>query len=271
MLPIECVVRGYLSGSGWKDYRATGTVCGHLLPEGLVESARLPEPIFTPATKATSGHDENITREQAAELVGAELYRGGRAALARAVPLRLGARARARDHHRRHEVRVRRRRRGRAHARRRGAHPRLVPLLAGRRVRARRRAAVVRQAVRARLLRDARLGQDRPGARDPGRPRRRDARPLRRGVRAADRDRVRRLPRRPDGGARDEGHRARAPEGGDPRPAGPGGRGGAAPPRLPHRRMRASAASSTSRWRRPTRPTPAPRSSGCARSCSRTR
>ena len=74
MLPIECVVRGYLSGSGWKDYRATGTVCGHLLPEGLVESARLPEPIFTPATKATSGHDENITREQAAELVGDELY-----------------------------------------------------------------------------------------------------------------------------------------------------------------------------------------------------
>jgi phosphoribosylaminoimidazole-succinocarboxamide synthase len=74
MLPIECVVRGYLSGSGWKDYRATGEVCGHLLPEGLVESARLPEPIFTPATKATSGHDENITREQAAELVGAELF-----------------------------------------------------------------------------------------------------------------------------------------------------------------------------------------------------
>ena len=74
MLPIECVVRGYLSGSGWKDYRANGTVCGHLLPEGLVESARLPEAIFTPATKATSGHDENITREQAAELVGDELY-----------------------------------------------------------------------------------------------------------------------------------------------------------------------------------------------------
>jgi len=74
MLAIECVVRGYLSGSGWKDYRATGTVCGHELPDGLVESARLPEPIFTPATKATSGHDENITREQAAELVGPELF-----------------------------------------------------------------------------------------------------------------------------------------------------------------------------------------------------
>jgi phosphoribosylaminoimidazole-succinocarboxamide synthase len=69
MLPIECVVRGYLSGSGWKDYRATGSVCGHELPGGLRESERLPEPIFTPATKAQSGHDENITRAQAAELV----------------------------------------------------------------------------------------------------------------------------------------------------------------------------------------------------------
>jgi phosphoribosylaminoimidazole-succinocarboxamide synthase len=74
MLPIECVVRGYLSGSGWKDYRATGTVCGHELPAGLAESDRLPEAIFTPATKAQSGHDENITREQAAELVGADRF-----------------------------------------------------------------------------------------------------------------------------------------------------------------------------------------------------
>jgi phosphoribosylaminoimidazole-succinocarboxamide synthase len=73
MLPIECVVRGYLAGSGWKDYLATGVVCGHTLPEGLRESDRLPEPIFTPATKAQTGHDENISREQAAELVGAEL------------------------------------------------------------------------------------------------------------------------------------------------------------------------------------------------------
>jgi phosphoribosylaminoimidazole-succinocarboxamide synthase len=72
MLPIECVVRGYLAGSGWKDYQATGTTSGHALPEGLRESDRLPEPIFTPATKAQIGdHDENITRDQAAELVGA--------------------------------------------------------------------------------------------------------------------------------------------------------------------------------------------------------
>src|SRR5262245_52543894 len=70
MLPIECVIRGYLSGSGWRDYRATGEVCGHRLPEGLRESERLREPIFTPATKTASGHDENITRAQAGALVG---------------------------------------------------------------------------------------------------------------------------------------------------------------------------------------------------------
>ncbi|MFL5911280.1 MAG: phosphoribosylaminoimidazolesuccinocarboxamide synthase, partial [Gaiellaceae bacterium] len=70
MLPLECVVRGYLAGSGWKDYKATGSTSGHALPAGLRESDRLPEPIFTPATKAQTGHDENITREQAAELVG---------------------------------------------------------------------------------------------------------------------------------------------------------------------------------------------------------
>ena len=74
MLPLECVVRGYLSGSGWKDYRATGAVCGHALPDGLVESQQLPEPIFTPSTKATTGHDENIDRERALELTEPELY-----------------------------------------------------------------------------------------------------------------------------------------------------------------------------------------------------
>jgi phosphoribosylaminoimidazole-succinocarboxamide synthase len=75
MLEVECVVRGYLAGSGWKDYGATGEVCGHRLPEGLRESERLPEPIFTPSTKAQTGHDENITRDQAAELVGADRLR----------------------------------------------------------------------------------------------------------------------------------------------------------------------------------------------------
>ena len=70
MLPIECVVRGYLSGSGWKDYQRTGEVCGIRVPSGLSESDRLPEPIFTPATKAQEGHDENIDFDRAAELVG---------------------------------------------------------------------------------------------------------------------------------------------------------------------------------------------------------
>ena len=74
MLPIECVVRGYLAGSGWKDYRATGAVCGHRLPDGMQESDRFPEPIFTPATKAAEGHDENIDEERAAALCGEELY-----------------------------------------------------------------------------------------------------------------------------------------------------------------------------------------------------
>ncbi len=72
-LPIECVVRGYVSGSGWKDYRATGKICGIALPVGLRESDRLPQPIFTPATKAAVGHDENISFEQAASLIGKEL------------------------------------------------------------------------------------------------------------------------------------------------------------------------------------------------------
>jgi phosphoribosylaminoimidazole-succinocarboxamide synthase len=74
MLPIECVVRGYLAGSGWKDYRATGSICGHALPGGLLEGARLPEPIFTPATKAAEGHDENIDEERAASLCGEGRY-----------------------------------------------------------------------------------------------------------------------------------------------------------------------------------------------------
>jgi phosphoribosylaminoimidazole-succinocarboxamide synthase len=72
MIDVECVARGYLSGSGWKEYRQAGTVCGIPLPAGLKESDRLPEPVFTPSTKATTGHDENISFERAAELVGGE-------------------------------------------------------------------------------------------------------------------------------------------------------------------------------------------------------
>jgi phosphoribosylaminoimidazole-succinocarboxamide synthase len=73
MMDIECVARGYLAGSGWKEYRETGRVCGISLPPGLRESERLPEPIFTPSTKAQTGHDENISFERAAEMVGADM------------------------------------------------------------------------------------------------------------------------------------------------------------------------------------------------------
>jgi phosphoribosylaminoimidazole-succinocarboxamide synthase len=79
-LTIECVVRGYLAGSGWKEYKASQTVCGIKLPAGLQESSELPEPIFTPATKAESGHDENISFEQAAGMVGKDIAEQARAA-----------------------------------------------------------------------------------------------------------------------------------------------------------------------------------------------
>jgi phosphoribosylaminoimidazole-succinocarboxamide synthase len=75
MFPVECVVRGYISGSAWKEYSATGQVCGIELPKGLRESDQLPEPVFTPATKATTGHDENVSFSEMARLVGPEVSR----------------------------------------------------------------------------------------------------------------------------------------------------------------------------------------------------
>ena len=90
VLPVECVVRGYLAGSGWKDYQATGSVCGIPLPAGLQQSARLEPPIFTPATKAETGHDENIPFETMAETVGPE-----RAEEARRISLEIYSRARS--------------------------------------------------------------------------------------------------------------------------------------------------------------------------------
>ena len=73
MIPIECIVRGYITGSGWKSYQENGTVCGITLPEGLQESEKLPEPIFTPTTKAAEGHDENISFEEVCNLIGKDL------------------------------------------------------------------------------------------------------------------------------------------------------------------------------------------------------
>lgn len=73
MLPVECVVRGFITGSGWKDYKKSGAVCGHKLPEGLEHCAQFPEPLFTPATKAETGHDENIDFKQMCDIVGVEM------------------------------------------------------------------------------------------------------------------------------------------------------------------------------------------------------
>jgi phosphoribosylaminoimidazole-succinocarboxamide synthase len=78
-LPIEFVVRGYITGSGWSDYTKTGEVCGHRLPEGLRESDRLPSPLLTPATKAVTGHDENISEQRAAEIIGSDTYETAKA------------------------------------------------------------------------------------------------------------------------------------------------------------------------------------------------
>jgi len=90
VFPVECVVRGYLVGSGWKDYLKTGEVCGHKLPTGLLESAELPEPLFTPSTKAEEGHDENISESQVRDLLGVETTE-----LLRDTSLRLYSEARA--------------------------------------------------------------------------------------------------------------------------------------------------------------------------------
>src|ERR1044072_8807374 len=141
MVPVECVVRGYITGSGWKDYQATGAVAGIALPPGLRESQQLPEPIFTPSTKADVGHDETMHFDQAAAIVG------------------------------------------------------LAALGPAQRVEGRKAAAVVRQAVRARLGVGHRLGQEAARARDPRRRRRRDPRALRRGLREDHRRVVRRLAR----------------------------------------------------------------------------
>ena len=72
-LPVECIVRGYISGSGWKEYKKNGTVCGIRLPEGMIESSRLPEPLFTPSTKAEEGHDINITYNEVINIVGKDM------------------------------------------------------------------------------------------------------------------------------------------------------------------------------------------------------
>ncbi len=157
-LAIECIVRGYLSGSGWKEYKKSQTVCGLKLPAGLTESAELPEPIFTPSTKAEAGHDENISFEEACKIVGKDV-----ATAARDLSLIIY-------------------KAGRDYARQRGIiiadtkfefghhdgklillispHARLLAVLAGGPISTRQRPAQLRQAVRTRLPRNAHLGQN---------------------------------------------------------------------------------------------------------------
>ena len=186
MLPVECVVRGYLSGSGWNDYRASGAVCGIELPDGLRESEQLPEPLFTPATKAEIGdHDENIDFE------GVVAALGDRELAERVRDASIAVYLRAAEH-----------------ARERGIiladtkfefglapdgtlvlgdevlTPGLLALLAGRRLRAGTLAAELRQAAGPRLGDRQRLGPHAAGARDPRRRRAEHARALPRGLRA---------------------------------------------------------------------------------------
>ena len=130
MIEIECVARGYISGSGWKEYQQHGTVCGIQLPAGLRESDKLPEPIFTPATKAQTGHDENISFEHVLRLIGEDLAQAAARSHARHLHARRGLRGDQGHHHRRHQVRVRLRGR-RTGAGRRSADARFFALLAG--------------------------------------------------------------------------------------------------------------------------------------------
>ena len=232
MLPIECVVRGYLAGSGWKDYRATGQVCGHALPAG-------PRRVAAAAGADLHPRDEGADRARREHRPGGRRRAGRRGALrrgrgdrARAVRIRLGVRrASAGSSSPTRSSSSASTREGRLVLGDEAFTPDSSRFWPADEYTPGGAPAVVRQAVRARLLRVARLGQDGPGPGAAGRRRRGHPRPLRRGVRAADRDRVRRLPRRP-GVVLVEGDRARPAEAGHPRPAGAGRRELAPPPRL---------------------------------------
>ncbi len=131
VLPVECVVRGYLAGSGWKEYKTSQSVCGVQLPAGLQQCSQLPEPIFTPSTKAEEGHDENISAEQAADVIGADL-----AQQVAEISIELYSKAaeyaaQPRRDHRRHEIRVRYDRCRAADLDRRGAYAGQFEVLAG--------------------------------------------------------------------------------------------------------------------------------------------
>ena len=160
MYPVECVVRGYLSGSGWKEYREGGAVCGIELPR---RAGRVRQAAGADLHAGDQGRDRRPRRERRLRPGGRDRRRpgadgGAAAGLDRGLPARRRARGRARDHPRRHQVRVRPPRRRRDRPRRRGADPGLLALLARRQLRARRDAALLRQAVRPRLGRASRAG-----------------------------------------------------------------------------------------------------------------
>jgi len=183
MLPIECVVRGYLAGSGWRDYRDTGAVCGHALPGGLRQAERLPAPIFTPATKAHEGHDENITRDEAADLVG-----GDTLAEAERISLELYAHAAARCEAAGIILADTKFELGRD-----ATGPGFVAVLAGGPPRPRHEPTVVRQAVPARLAGRVGVGPHAARAGAARRRRRGHPRPVHGSLRTADRPNARQL------------------------------------------------------------------------------
>ncbi len=153
VFPIECVIRGYISGSAWKEYAAQGTLAGEKLPAGLLESAKLEPAIFSPATKAETGHDENITIARMREVLGDEVAYELESMTPRRLYARRKDRPRAGHHHRRHQVRIRPRRGRPHHPDRRGDDPRQLAVLGGGRLQARPAAAELRQAAAARLSR----------------------------------------------------------------------------------------------------------------------
>ncbi len=186
MYPVECIVRGYLTGSGWKEYKEGGAVCGIELPPNLLESDKLPEPIFTPSTKAEIGdHDENVDFDRAAEILG------DRALLEELSRVSIEVYQRGAEQAAKHGILLAdtkfefgrgRRRRGRA--RRRGADPGLLALLAGRLLGAGQDSPLLRQAVRARLGDRPGLGQKAARAGAAAGRGRADAGEIRRGLRA---------------------------------------------------------------------------------------
>ncbi len=185
-IDAECVVRGYLAGSGWAEYQRDGQVVGHALPAGLREADRLPEPIFTPSTKAEVGHDENITREQLANLVGRRCRPPARGAVAGALSCRRRAGLGGRPDPGRHQVRVRLDR-WPDRPDRRGLHSRQQPILGRGPLCAGRIAAELRQAVRARFRGFFRLEQGAAGPHPPGGRDCRHPRPIRHRLQPPDR------------------------------------------------------------------------------------